>query len=60
VAMYLWKSCTLARAREGRQVWALPLHGGLIVQLVLVHTVGRALSQWLSEALQDAVPLLQC
>ena len=38
---------------------ALPLHSGLIVQLVLVHAVGRALRQWLPEALKDAVPLLQ-
>lgn len=38
---------------------ALPLHSGLIVQLVLVHAVGSALCQWLPEALKDAVPLLQ-
>lgn len=55
----LWKPCTLTRAGHGKRAQALPLHSGLIVQLVLVHILGSALSQWLPEALEDAVPLLQ-
>lgn len=44
----------------GGEGQALPLYSGLVVQLVLVHAVGSALSQWLPEALEDAIPLLQC
>lgn len=38
---------------------ASPLHGGLIVQLVLVRALLRAPGQRLPDALQDAPPLVQ-
>lgn len=45
--------------RGPRSPRSLPLHGGLIVQLVLVQTLLRALGQRLPDALQDALPLVQ-